>query len=47
MVRWASTKPTGALILNDGTIFKGFGFEQQVNLLVKYVLIQLYPVTKK
>ena len=26
MVRWASTKPTGALILNDGTIFKGFGF---------------------
>ena len=26
MVGWASTKPTGALILNDGTIFKGFGF---------------------
>ena len=26
MVGWVSTKPTGALILNDGTIFKGFGF---------------------
>ena len=26
MVNWVSKKPTGALILNDGTIFKGFGF---------------------
>ena len=26
MVNWVSKKPTGALILNDGTILKGFGF---------------------
>tara|TARA_E500000331_G_scaffold42131_1_gene34762 strand:- start:640 stop:1803 length:1164 start_codon:yes stop_codon:yes gene_type:complete len=26
MVNWVSKKPTGALVLNDGTIFKGFGF---------------------
>ena len=26
MVDWVSKKPTGALVLNDGTIFKGFGF---------------------
>ncbi len=26
MVNWISKKPTGALVLNDGTIFKGFGF---------------------
>ena len=26
MVNWVSRKPTGALVLNDGTIFKGFGF---------------------
>ena len=26
MIKWVSTKPTGALVLNDGTIFKGFGF---------------------
>ena len=26
MVNWVSKKPTGALVLSDGTIFKGFGF---------------------
>ena len=26
MVNWVSRKPTGALVLSDGTIFKGFGF---------------------
>ena len=26
MVNWVPKKPTGALVLNDGTIFKGFGF---------------------
>ncbi len=26
MINWVSKKPTGALVLNDGTIFKGFGF---------------------
>ena len=26
MVNWVSKKPTGALVLNDGSIFKGFGF---------------------
>ena len=26
MVNWVAKKPTGALVLNDGTIFKGFGF---------------------
>ena len=26
MVSWVSENPTGALVLNDGTIFKGFGF---------------------
>ena len=26
MVKWVSKKPTGALVLDDGTIFKGFGF---------------------
>ena len=26
MVKWVSKKPTGALVLSDGTIFKGFGF---------------------
>jgi len=26
MVNWVSKKPTGALVLDDGTIFKGFGF---------------------
>ena len=26
MVKWVSKKPTGALVLGDGTIFKGFGF---------------------
>ena len=26
MVKWVSKNPTGALVLDDGTIFKGFGF---------------------
>ncbi len=26
MVKWVSKKPTGAIVLDDGTIFKGFGF---------------------
>ena len=26
MVKWVSKNPTGAIVLNDGTIFKGFGF---------------------
>lgn len=26
MVKWLPKKPTGALVLSDGTIFKGFGF---------------------
>ncbi len=26
MVKWVSKNPTGAVILDDGTIFKGFGF---------------------
>jgi carbamoyl-phosphate synthase small subunit len=26
MVNWVSKKPTGALVLSDGSIFKGFGF---------------------
>ncbi len=26
MVKWVSKNPTGAIILDDGTIFKGFGF---------------------
>ena len=26
MIKWVSKNPTGALVLDDGTIFKGFGF---------------------
>ena len=26
MVKWVSKNPTGAIVLDDGTIFKGFGF---------------------
>ena len=26
MVNWVPENPTGAIVLNDGTIFKGFGF---------------------